>query len=173
MRLRSLGLASGLVLLLVRPAAAQQPQTPPGCTAVEHAQFDFWVGAWSVRNTDGVTIGRSRIEQVSTGCAVLESWTDARGVDGHSINFYDPGSGSWHQVWMGSNGQPLRLEGGADRPGRMILSGTRPTPQGTVQNRITWTRLDDGSVEQRWETSTDGGATWTVGFLGVYSRQGR
>jgi hypothetical protein len=159
-----------LLLALAAPAAAQQ--TPPGCSSAEQAQFDFWVGSWTVANTDGATIGRNRIEKVSSGCALLESWTDARGVDGHSINFFDPESQTWHQVWMGSNGQPLRLEGRSDRPGRMVLSGPRPTPQGTVDNRITWTLRDDGSVEQVWETSTDGGATWTVGFRGIYVRQG-
>lgn len=165
MRLRSLVIA----LALATPAAAQQ--TPPGCSAAEHEQFDFWVGSWTVTNpSNGVTSGSSRIEKVSSGCAVLEHWTDARGTDGHSINFYDPQSQTWHQVWMGSDGSPVRLEGRSDRAGRMILSGVTPSPQGPLQNRVTWTRLDDGTVEQRWETSTDEGATWSIAFLGIYRR---
>ena len=75
----------------------------------------------------------------------------------------------WHQVWMGANGSPLRLEGNPDRPGRMILSGpVRTTPQGTVRDRITWTLQDDGTVEQHWDISTDGGSTWQTGFRGIY-----
>jgi hypothetical protein len=159
-----------IAVLGAAPAAAQQT-APAGCTSAEHAQFDFWVGSWTVTNTAGATIGRNRIEKVSTGCALLESWTDARGVDGHSINFFDPDARAWHQVWMGSNGAPLRLEGHSDRPGRMILSGTRPTAQGIVHNRITWTLQDDDSVTQTWETSTDDGATWQVGFHGIYRRE--
>ena len=167
--MRSASLVVGLVFLVATPSSAQQ--APPGCSAAEHAQFDFWVGSWTVTNpSNGATSGRSRIEKVSTGCAILEHWTDARGTDGHSINFYDPDSGSWHQVWMGSNGAPLRLEGGSDRQGRMVLSGQSRSPQGVVQNRVTWTRLDDGTVEQRWETSSDEGATWTIAFLGIYQR---
>ena len=157
----------GIVLLLAQPLSSQQ--APPGCTAAEHAQFDFWVGSWTVTNPAGVPIGRNTIERVSSGCALLESWIDANGIDGHSINFYDPDSRTWHQVWMGSDGAPLRLEGSSDRAGRMILSGTTSSPQGAVQNRITWTLLDDGTVEQRWETSSDG-ATWTVAFVGIYRR---
>ena len=53
----------------------------------------------------------------------------------------------------------------------MILSGARNTPQGVVQNRITWTLRDDGTVEQVWETPNDGGDTWSVGFRGIYVRQ--
>ena len=155
-------------LVVASPLAAQQ--APPGCTSAEHAEFDFWVGSWTVTNPAGATVGSSRIEKASRGCAVLESWTDANGVDGHSINFYDPESQSWHQVWMGANGAPLRLQGGADRPGRMVMTGERATAQGVVQNRITWTLQEDGAVEQLWETSTDAGATWQTGFRGLYRR---
>lgn len=156
------------MVLVASPLAAQQG--PPGCSSAEHAQFDFWVGSWTVTNPAGATVGTSRIEKASRGCALLESWTDANGVDGHSINFYDPESRSWHQVWMGANGAPLRLEGGVERAGRMVMTGPRTTPQGVVQNRITWTLGDEGTVEQRWETSGDDGATWQTGFLGVYHR---
>jgi hypothetical protein len=159
----------GLILLLVAtPLAAQQGTR--GCSSEESAAFDFWVGSWTVSDMAGNAIGSSRIEKASNGCVVLESWTDANGIDGHSINFYDPDSRSWHQVWMGSNGLPLRLEGDSDRPGRMTMTGDRRTAQGVVQNRITWTRLDDGSVEQLWETSSDGGTSWTAGFRGIYRR---
>ena len=158
------------LFLFAVPAAGQQ--APPGCPTPEHAQFDFWVGSWTVTTPTGGPLGRSTVERASRGCVVLESWTDGNGVDGHSINFYDPESRSWHQVWMGANGLPLRLEGSSDRPGRMSLTGTRITPQGPVLNRITWTRQDDGSVEQLWESSADGGATWQVGFRGVYHREG-
>ena len=167
--MRSASLVVGLLLLVATPASAQQ--APRGCSSAEHTQFDFWVGSWTVTNPAGVTVGSSHIQKASSGCVVLESWTDANGIDGHSINFHDPDSGSWHQVWMGSNGAPLRLQGGSDRPGRMIMTGDRPTPQGVVQNRITWTLQDDGAVEQLWETSTDSGATWQTGFRGLYRRR--
>ncbi len=53
----------------------------------------------------------------------------------------------------------------------MILSGApRTTPQGTLRDRITWTLQDDGSVEQRWETSGDDGGSWQTGFRGIYRR---
>lgn len=158
-----------LTLLLAVPLAAQQ--SPPGCASEAHAQFDFWVGTWTVTNPDGAVIGRNTIERVSSGCALLESWTDARGVDGHSLNFHDPESGTWHQLWMGSNGQPLRLEGNPDGPGRMVLEGgPRNTPQGAVRDRISWTLRPDGSVEQLWEIAPGGGSGWEIAFRGIYRR---
>ena len=161
---------SVLVLLGWGPAGAQQ--TTPGCTSDEHAQFDFWAGSWVVTDPTGATVGRSTVERVSEGCALLETWTDASGIEGRSLNFYDPASRTWHQVWMGANGLPLRLEGNPDGPGRMVLSGgPRDTPQGRVRDRITWTLRDVGTVEQLWESSSDDGATWQVVFRGIYARQ--
>ena len=55
----------------------------------------------------------------------------------------------------------------------MVLSGERPGPNGViVQNRIRWTPLADGRVRQTWESSNDGGKTWTVSFDGYYKKKG-
>ena len=37
--------------------------------------------------------------------------------------------------------------------------------------RITWSKNADGTVRQLWESSTDGGTTWTVAFDGTYAAQ--
>ena len=37
--------------------------------------------------------------------------------------------------------------------------------------RITWERLPDGRVRQLWESSKDGGTTWTVAFDGYYAKR--
>jgi hypothetical protein len=70
----------------------------------------------------------------------------------------------WHQTWMDSSGGVLQIDGRfAD--GRMTLTGDAPgeKPGETVRNRITWTPLSDGKVRQLWESSNDGGKTWTTG----------
>ena len=101
-----------------------------------------------------------------------ERYTTGSGYSGESLNTYDTGRRQWHQTWVDSGGTLLVLAGGlVDRS--MVMSGvTRsPTdPTGTVQQRITWTPSADGSVRQLWESSTDGGKTWTVVFDGRYVR---
>jgi hypothetical protein len=37
--------------------------------------------------------------------------------------------------------------------------------------RITCTPQKDGTVQQKWDQSTDGGATWATQFLGIYTRK--
>jgi hypothetical protein len=57
----------------------------------------------------------------------------------------------------------------------MILTGETVDTAGAVTNqRITWSRIDGDPdrVRQHWEASTDGGATWTTAFDGVYVRRG-
>ncbi len=51
----------------------------------------------------------------------------------------------------------------------MVLEGTTRDADGDeILNRITWSPQGDGSVRQLWETSNDGGETWSVAFDGRY-----
>ena len=55
----------------------------------------------------------------------------------------------------------------------MVMTGELPNPQGGTQlQRITWTPRTDGSVVQQWDTSDDGGTTWTTSLRGNYRRGG-
>jgi hypothetical protein len=94
-------------------------------------------------------------------------------MSGTSLNMYVPGTGRWHQTWMDDSGTLLLLDGGIE-DGRMVLRGEAPVagaPGVTALQRITWSRLPEGKVRQLWETSSDGGKTWTVAFDGTYSRR--
>lgn len=166
--------ATAATLALAAPAQAQggsPPPAPPTCNAPEHRQFDFWVGEWTVRGQTGAVVGTNRIESTLSGCAIVEHWTSSGANRGTSLNFYDRVTGTWRQTWIDNAGQPLHLEGEL-RDGKMVLEGTTPGAAGAPasRHRITWTPLEGGDVRQLWETSTDGGTTWAVGFDGRYSR---
>jgi hypothetical protein len=64
----------------------------------------------------------------------------------------------------------LHLSGSFEKQ-TMSLSGERQMPKGRVLDRISWTHLPDGRVQQEWNISTDGGQTWKKTFDGYYSRQ--
>ena len=172
------GAAVVLTTALPNAARTQQPAAPvaqsvppPGCTGIEHRQFDFWIGSWAVHMPNGGLAGTNRIERAQDGCVLTEHWTGQGGGTGTSLNFYDRVSGKWNQVWIDNRGQALRLEGGW-RDGAMVLEGVRPGPGGAeIKQRITWTPLPDKRVRQHWQTSADAGATWQTAFDGVYSRE--
>ena len=128
--------------------------------------FDFWLGEWDVYDPDGKHVGRNSITAPYPTGALAEHWRGDGGVEGHSLNSWDPERGCWHQTWIDSTGGMLLLDGGV-QDGAMVLAGVTAD----AQQRITWTS-DDGGVRQLWETSTDDGSTWKVAFDGRYRRSG-
>ena len=159
-----------LFVLLAAPAAAQQAAPRQACTAPEYRQFDFWVGDWIVDNpTAGRQAGVNVITRDFGGCVITEQWTSGSGNRGSSYNTYNRRSRQWHQTWVDDSGSLLLLDGRLEGTSMVLQSAEATLPNGTRQiNRITWTPLDSGRVRQHWETSADGGTTWTTAFLGIY-----
>jgi hypothetical protein len=163
-------LLAAAAALLVSTVAAQQ--TPPGCTAPEHRQFDFWIGDWTVTDSAGTTpYGTNLLTSEESGCVLHEHWRASRGGTGQSLNFYDRQRRHWEQVWVASGGNVLRLSGQLDGTS-MVLEGDGVGPNGAaIKNRIVWTPQPDGRVRQLWSTSADGGKSWKVGFDGWYRKK--
>ncbi len=168
--------AVGLVLLSAVGFLPLPPtlvgQSAP-CASPAHRAFDFWVGSWDVQLPDGTLAGRNTIRRLMGGCVLHERYTTPSGYEGESINIFDVSRGVWHQTWADNGGLLLRLEGGA-REESMVMAGETVGADGTTsRQRITWTPMDATGerVRQLWETSTDGGATWSVAFDGRYVRR--
>lgn len=133
--------------------------------------FDFWVGAWDVFGPSGRQVGTNTVTLLFDGGAISEHWQGNGGVEGHSLNAYDPSRDRWHQTWVDSTGGLLLLDGGLVE-GSMVLEGTAPNDAGVAERqRITWTP-EDGGVRQHWESSADEGATWSTAFDGHYRPRG-
>jgi hypothetical protein len=154
------------------PQAAAPPSAPPlpqPCSEPIHRQFDFWLGRWDVVARGGFA-GTNLIEKVDGGCALYESWSSgAGGYTGRSLNSVGS-DGRWHQTWVDASGLRLELAGGLVR-GSMVLEGDTPARTAgapPVKNRIRWSPEPEGRVRQHWETSADGGGTWTTVFDGMY-----
>jgi len=138
-------------------------------------QFDFWVGEWDayVTGTNNLA-GRSKIEMASGGCMILENWTSVGGpYSGKSMNFVDPGSGKWKQVWVGSNGLNVsEFTNGEYREDAMRFECEMTNPQG-VKSLVHFYFFNQGpdQVRQFHETSSDGGKTWVTTYDFTYKRK--
>ncbi len=173
-------LATACLLTIAGPFAAAQSgggaaptPAPDPCAAPERRQFDFWIGHWDVVDAKGKPAGSNDIASILGGCALQENWKGAGGSKGTSLNIYDAAARKWHQSWVDSSGDLLLLDG-EFRGGRMILEGKRKGAKGqTVIDRITWEKLngDPNRVRQLWQSSEDGGKTWTTAFDGTYLRK--
>jgi hypothetical protein len=147
--------------------AAQNAAPPPACTAPQFRQFDYWIGEWDVTDSTGTKIAESSITRVSAGCAIAEHWKPLKGPDGHSLSWYEPRDSSWHQQWIGGDGFVARFDGNLE-DGEMVL--TEPVvPVSFV--RMRYVKKPNGVVQQLLWSSTDRGATWTLAFVGNYTRK--
>ena len=138
----------------------------------EARQFDFWVGEWDAFNPQGRKVGTSVIQNISSGCGILENWTNALGgAGGKSINFYDATAGKWFQYWIGSSGGPVRYSGNY-KDGAMRYAGeTVGKDNKKTLLRLTFFNLDPNTVRQLAENSPDDGKTWTTTYDLKYVRR--
>lgn len=154
------------VILLVGFVASAQAAAP-ACEDSAFRQFDFWLGKWRVE-AGGKLAGTNSITSAHNGCLLEERWQSAGGGTGSSMNFYDPVSKRWRQVWV-SAGSLIDISGGLTDSG-MLLTGTI-TYLATAQQRPfrgTWTPLEDGRVRQYFEEQRDG--EWQDWFEGFYQK---
>lgn len=142
---------------------------------VQARQFDFWIGEWDayVRGTDNLA-GKSKIELASGGCMILENWTSVGApFNGKSMNFVDPVSGKWKQIWVGSGGvNATEFLNGEYRDGAMRFEHETVNPQG-VKQKVHFYFFNEGpdQVRQFHETSIDDGKTWTTTYDFTYKRR--
>jgi hypothetical protein len=164
-----------LVALLLAGSGVATPRVhgqtaPPRCDATEFRQFDFWVGDWNVTSS-GQPVGTNRVTLEEDGCVVHEHWTGAQGGTGQSFNYYDRIDGQWHQMWVSNSGNVLDLAGTLADDTLTFRGQRRQRDGSTLQHRLSFHANPDGSVRQLWQTSTDGGATWSVAFDGLYRKK--
>lgn len=165
----AVSIGSGAALAQTQQAPASTG--PSACESAEHRQFDFWVGRWDVYPTGkDLLVAHSLIENLYGGCVIRENWMPLKGTDGGSLNTYDPGDKRWHQVWMDSANGRVAFEG-AFKDGKMVLTGNwrgAATPGQDSLVRMTYSKLDAGSVRQFGEISTDEGKSWKPFFDFTY-----
>ena len=137
----------------------------------EASAFDFWLGRWEVRATDGTLIGHNTITKRDGGCSIQERWEGSGGSSGSSVSFYLPSRKEWRQIWTGSSGTMFDITGEAGN-GTMHLEGSIEyvEPNRVVAFRGTWTEGPDGRVRQRLEEFDLVAQTWVVWFDGFYRR---
>lgn len=164
-----------MVFSLIPSTTAAQTRAAQPCESdANYRAFDFWIGEWEVTAVGAPANApkpQSRIEKILDGCVILENWMPPGGGDGKSFNTYNPTTKKWEQFWVSSRGNPIHFTGEV-RDGNMhytseSVSATGPKTLG----RMTFFNLGPDRVRQLWETSTDGGKTWTVAFDGMYNRK--
>ena len=164
-------LAAGLLINAPAPAQTQaqvqtQAQTQDQafsnpCDTAPFTDWDFWIGEWVAFDYDtGVVQGIDRVEKINNGCVIHQDWSQmtdryrAQGYDqryaGMSFNtvVLTADGPAWEQTWVAHYGGLIRLVGGLDEDGRMVIRTTEFAIQdGQFAKRVWyWDPEEDGSI---------------------------
>ena len=163
------------IVLMVWFSPLVKAQTPISCMEIAQTrEFDFWIGEWDayVTGTEKLA-GYSKIEMASGGCMVLENWTSTQqGFTGKSMNFVDPASGKWKQVWVGSSGiNASEFLNGEYKEGAMRFEFQHKRADGNTQwVKFHFYNVSKNEVRQVHQTSIDG-TTWVTTYDFTYKRR--
>lgn len=174
--LRWLAIAVAMGNLAALPAADardEQAMHEAGCSADIHHAFDFWVGDWvAIDPNSGIVQGVDHVRRLDGACGILQEWrqltdrfrragSDSR-YSGVSLTSVLP-SGEWQQVWVGSDGVTVTLQGGLDPDGNgMVFEQTNHEENGATWRRR-WHFVPEGPHALRsWgEVSSLSSAGWS------------
>jgi len=135
--------------------------------------FDFWVGAWEVRDKKGNVVGHNTVDLVLGQCALIENWSGAMGGSGKSLNVFNRAKGKWQQTWINDKGDVTEYVDGETGPGTMRFTSRITKMEKEVMLRLSFYKLDENSVRQVGEYSADNGQTWNVTYDYTYVREGQ
>lgn len=132
-------------------------------------EFDFWIGEWDAKNTQGVTVGSSSIQLILGQCIIFENWSTPVS-SGKSFNIFNSTDKKWHQTWVDDKGTFTHYVGSLV-DGKMVLDSDRIVNGKKAIARMTFSKLPNGDVRQHGENSGDEGKTWTTSFDFTYVRK--
>tara|TARA_R110002073_G_scaffold279026_1_gene442974 strand:+ start:233461 stop:234006 length:546 start_codon:yes stop_codon:yes gene_type:complete len=157
----------------IKNSNAQQQQKlidKCACCTEAHQSFDFWIGDWTVYDSNGNILGTNSIKKEYDNCVLWEQWKSAGINHGTSYNYYNTSDKTWNQVWIDNSGYNLTLKGNYI-DGKMILkSNLLQGENGDYYNQITWNTNKDGSVLQTWEVFNKDGKKTQELFKGIYKK---
>jgi tetratricopeptide (TPR) repeat protein len=138
--------------------------------SAEARQFDFWIGEWDVKNTQGQPAGKSKIELMLGDCVIFENWTTAPPniYSGKSFNLYNSVTKKWMQTWVDDKGAVIEFIDGEYKDNKLTFV-TKPDAQNQV-TKLTFHNLNPNLVRQHFEVTSDNGKTWTTTTDLYYNR---
>ncbi len=156
-----------LLLLSISVRTIQAQQSPN--------EYNFWVGHWKVSwvTSKGDTItGSNFIEKTVDEKVLQEHFNDpSTGFKGTSISVYNPTKQVWHQAWADNQGGYYNFIG--ETQGDKKIFKTLPVTKNkqTIIQRMVFFNITPNAFTWDWESSTNGGQTWTLNWRIAYTRK--
>jgi hypothetical protein len=144
------------------PAPEPEPERVTLPEAPERA-FDFFPGTWEIV-TPGEEPFRLEVRSLLGGRAV-----EAVSEDALSLYRFDAAEGVWRQSWIHVDGTTAELVGGLEGD-RIVMRVQGPMDAAGTLGRSVLVRPSGRGFAYLWETSADGGATWTTAVRGEFRK---
>jgi hypothetical protein len=123
--------------------------------------FDFWLGAWTVRwGEGGAETGRNVVTR-GFGRHVVEERFDGRpGVDlvGMSVSVFDPHRELWRQTWVDDAGNYFALAGNLVGGAMVLRCEHHNAPEPDAVYRMRFFEIERDSLTWTWERAAGGAA---------------
>lgn len=142
------------------------------------AYFDFWVGNWEASwKEKGDTMGRgtNSIEKMLDGTVIQEHFQilegQNEGFKGTSISVYQKQQNTWRQAWADNQGGYYDFTGKIDGDKRIFQTKVVEMGDGKeLTQRMVFYDITEDSMTWDWESSEDGGESWTLNWRIFYKR---
>lgn len=167
-------IVAGLFTLSCFSAVADTPSATklagPVCSQEQapYRDLDFLVGDWQFFMMDGTQIAEQTYTQREQGCLILEDWKTLDGETGTGMNFVDPATGKWRQVWMSPRFH-IDYSGELNAKGELVLEGRIYPNNGQPSSAVKgiYTKNPDGSVTKEFLMLDEKTKAWNRFFMGV------
>ena len=133
-----------------------------------YRDLDFLVGSWEFFTMDGKKIADQIYFKKESGCLILEDWKTLWGETGTGMNFVDPETKKWRQVWM-SPSYYIDYSGGLTESGKFVLEG-KVYSNSTLERsaiRGIYSKQTDGSIIKEFLKYDITTKEWKQFFIGV------
>ncbi|MBC3874665.1 hypothetical protein [Undibacterium flavidum] len=156
------------------PQNTSQQQASTNCSSQlpPFRDLDFLIGDWEFFTQNGIKIADQHYSSRGQGCLILEDWKELSGATGTGMNFVDPSSGKWQQVWMSADFH-INYSGGMRDDGSFVLEGRIFPNSGAASSLFKgiYSKQADGSVIKEFLIFSEKSNSWQRFFIGVARRK--
>ena len=141
--------------------------------------FDFWIGTWDATwdEPDGNKgRGVNTITKELDATVLVENFEIIEGQNagfkGKSISVYQPQFDRWKQAWADNNGGYFDFTGEIIGESRIFKTDVAELQDGQLfVQRMVFKEIKEDSMTWDWESSSDGGKTWTLNWRIYYTKK--
>jgi hypothetical protein len=137
----------------------------------ENRLLDFTAGSYTIRAQNGLELAGSDIvvEPTLGGCLMEEAISTPKGYRATAWLYYDSVEDRFYRTVVDNQGNRLEMKGAVSAGGFTLEGGDPADPQARL--RLGWKPAGNGDLQQLWERSEDGGASFRTLQTLTYARR--